>query len=252
MTYARSIGMPGCAGLTERFTADDCDVEAGALDRIIDYGGGQPRSTMLIAQKTHLATVELDTRVIDLNWSNRAYLPRWPPTGSPTSRSSNASGGRTGWDWWWQNGSLAVNRSTRAFPAARSGEHSKLCEMLASSTAGAEPNGPSAAPFFGVTWRRSGHSRSLRRTRRRMHRFWRIARCVSVPGAPDPQPRAPGLTQRSVKRRQTRRGRANETTKATLRWPLRSRSAGLRGFFKSCALSASIAGAGFEPATFGL
>src|SRR5205823_5880586 len=35
------------------------------------------------------------------------------------------------------------------------------------------------------------------------------------------------------------------TTKATLRWPLRSRSAGLQRFCKFCALSAGIAGAGF-------
>jgi hypothetical protein len=54
------------AGLSERFAADDCEAEPAALARIIEYGEGQPRSTMLIAQKSHLTTVELDTRVIDL------------------------------------------------------------------------------------------------------------------------------------------------------------------------------------------
>lgn len=53
-------------GLRERFAADDCEVEPGALERIIEYGEGQPRSTMLIAQKSHLTTVELGTHVVDL------------------------------------------------------------------------------------------------------------------------------------------------------------------------------------------
>lgn len=53
-------------GLGARFAADDCDAQPGALARIIEYGEGQPRSTMLIAQKTHLTTVELETRVVDL------------------------------------------------------------------------------------------------------------------------------------------------------------------------------------------
>lgn len=54
-------------GLTERFAADDCEVDPLALGRIIEYGELQPRATMLIAQKTHLTTVELDTRRIDLD-----------------------------------------------------------------------------------------------------------------------------------------------------------------------------------------
>ncbi len=53
-------------GLGERFAADDCDPQPGALERLIEYGEGQPRSTMLIAQKAHLTTVELETRVVDL------------------------------------------------------------------------------------------------------------------------------------------------------------------------------------------
>lgn len=53
------------AGLSERFAADDCEVDPGALGRIIAYGEGQPRSTMLVAQKSHLVSVELGTRTID-------------------------------------------------------------------------------------------------------------------------------------------------------------------------------------------
>lgn len=54
------------AGLGERFAADDCDAGPDALRRIIEYGEGQPRSTMLIAQKCHLTTIELETRTVDL------------------------------------------------------------------------------------------------------------------------------------------------------------------------------------------
>src|SRR5947209_4628757 len=55
------------AGLNERFKADDCEIEPSALTRIIEYGEGQPRSTMLISQKSHLVTVELETRSVDLD-----------------------------------------------------------------------------------------------------------------------------------------------------------------------------------------
>jgi hypothetical protein len=53
-------------GIRERFAADDCEVEPGVLERLIGYGELQPRTTMLIAQKTHLVTVELGTRRVDL------------------------------------------------------------------------------------------------------------------------------------------------------------------------------------------
>jgi DNA-binding transcriptional ArsR family regulator len=62
------------AGLSERFAADDCDVAPDALARIIEYGEGQPRSTMLIAQKSHLTTVELETRLVDLNVVEQGLL----------------------------------------------------------------------------------------------------------------------------------------------------------------------------------
>jgi uncharacterized protein len=54
------------AGLAERFAADDCPIEEAALSRIVDYGELHPRTTMLIAQKAHLTTIELDTRQVDL------------------------------------------------------------------------------------------------------------------------------------------------------------------------------------------
>ena len=61
-------------GLSERFTADDCQVEPAALERIIEYGEGHPRSTMLIAQKSHLATLELGTREVDLSVIEQGML----------------------------------------------------------------------------------------------------------------------------------------------------------------------------------
>jgi uncharacterized protein len=52
-------------GLAERFQADDCSVDDVAMSRIIEYGELHPRTTMLVAQKTHLTSVELETRTID-------------------------------------------------------------------------------------------------------------------------------------------------------------------------------------------
>jgi uncharacterized protein len=53
-------------GLGERFAADDCEVQEGALAQIVASGEGHPRATMLIAQKTHLTTIELGTQTVDL------------------------------------------------------------------------------------------------------------------------------------------------------------------------------------------
>ena len=53
-------------GLGERFAADDCEVDEGALAQIVAYGEGHPRATMLVAQKTHLTTIELGTQTVDL------------------------------------------------------------------------------------------------------------------------------------------------------------------------------------------
>lgn len=53
-------------GLAERFAEDDCRADLDALNRMIELGGRHPRATMLIAQQTHLASIEADTRRIDL------------------------------------------------------------------------------------------------------------------------------------------------------------------------------------------
>ena len=53
-------------GLAERFAADGCEADADALDRLIELGELHPRATMLIAQKTHLVSIMLNERSIDL------------------------------------------------------------------------------------------------------------------------------------------------------------------------------------------
>lgn len=60
-------------GLLERFSADDCTVEPAALARIIELGGLHPRATMRIAQQTHLVSVQLDRREIDLDTVELGY-----------------------------------------------------------------------------------------------------------------------------------------------------------------------------------
>lgn len=62
------------AGLTERFAADGCTADDDALARIVAYGELHPRTTMLIAQKAHLTSVELETRHIDLAVAEQALL----------------------------------------------------------------------------------------------------------------------------------------------------------------------------------
>ncbi len=52
-------------GLEGRFAEDGCGVEADALERIIELGELHPRTIMLIAQQTHLASIEADTHEID-------------------------------------------------------------------------------------------------------------------------------------------------------------------------------------------
>jgi hypothetical protein len=61
------------AGLGERFAQDECTVDEEALERIIASGEGHPRSTMLIAQQTHHASVEEDTHHIDGTLAERGY-----------------------------------------------------------------------------------------------------------------------------------------------------------------------------------
>ena len=61
-------------GLRERFAADECTVDDEALFRLIEYGELHARSTMLIAQKTHLTAVELNSRSVDLNLVEQGFL----------------------------------------------------------------------------------------------------------------------------------------------------------------------------------
>jgi len=55
------------AGVADRFASDGCEVAEAALERIVELGGAHPRATMRIAQQTHLVSLELDTRSIDLD-----------------------------------------------------------------------------------------------------------------------------------------------------------------------------------------
>jgi uncharacterized protein len=61
------------SGLLERFSADDCSVEPAVLDRIVELGGHHPRATMRIAQQTHLISIQLDRRDIDLDLVELGY-----------------------------------------------------------------------------------------------------------------------------------------------------------------------------------
>jgi len=61
-------------GLAERYAADECVLEQSALTRIVEYGELHPRTTMLIAQKSHLATIELDTRQVDTAVAEQGLL----------------------------------------------------------------------------------------------------------------------------------------------------------------------------------
>ena len=59
--------------LCERFVQDNCTVDEEALDRIVASGEGHPRSTMLIAQQAHHASVEEGARHIDGTLAERGY-----------------------------------------------------------------------------------------------------------------------------------------------------------------------------------
>lgn len=60
-------------GLSERFAADDCELEPGALEKVVELGAQHPRATMRIAQQTHLISVQLDKRQIDLDLVELGY-----------------------------------------------------------------------------------------------------------------------------------------------------------------------------------
>lgn len=60
-------------GLRERFEQDDCAVDEEALDLIVAAAEGHPRSTMLVAQQAHHASVEEGSRRIDGTLAERGY-----------------------------------------------------------------------------------------------------------------------------------------------------------------------------------
>lgn len=60
-------------GLRERFEEDDCVIDEEALDLVVAAGEGHPRSTMLIAQQAHHASVEEGSRHIDGTLAERGY-----------------------------------------------------------------------------------------------------------------------------------------------------------------------------------
>jgi len=60
-------------GLAARFVVDGCEVDELALRRLVELGVGHPRATMLIAQKTHMTAVLLETRTIDLAAVEQGY-----------------------------------------------------------------------------------------------------------------------------------------------------------------------------------
>lgn len=61
------------AGLAERFERDGCTVTEDALARILAAGERHPRSTMLVAQQTHVAAVEEGVHEIDAVLAERGY-----------------------------------------------------------------------------------------------------------------------------------------------------------------------------------
>jgi hypothetical protein len=61
------------AGLGSRFDSDGCTVEPEALEQLVALGELHPRVTMLIAQRTHILSVLLDRREIDVPLVRQGY-----------------------------------------------------------------------------------------------------------------------------------------------------------------------------------
>lgn len=60
-------------GLAARFALDGCEIDELALCRLVELGARHPRATMLVAQKTHMTSVLLETRTIDLAAVEQGY-----------------------------------------------------------------------------------------------------------------------------------------------------------------------------------
>jgi hypothetical protein len=61
------------AGLRSRFESDGCRVDPEALEELVARGELHPRVTMLIAQRTHILSVLLDRREIDVPLVRQGY-----------------------------------------------------------------------------------------------------------------------------------------------------------------------------------
>ena len=55
------------SGIRERLSRDGCTIDDAAMRRLIELGELHPRSTMLIAQQTHLASIFAEARESDAN-----------------------------------------------------------------------------------------------------------------------------------------------------------------------------------------
>lgn len=69
-----SIG-PGAwrEGLRLRFDEDACELDEPGLRRLVELGERHPRTTMLIAQQTHVAAVTFETRRVDASLVEQGY-----------------------------------------------------------------------------------------------------------------------------------------------------------------------------------
>lgn len=60
-------------GMRARFEKDRCTIQDVALDRLIELSEGHPRATMLIAQQSHVAAINAETRSIDADLVETGY-----------------------------------------------------------------------------------------------------------------------------------------------------------------------------------
>jgi hypothetical protein len=77
------------------------------------HPGLHPRSTMLIAQKSHLATVELETRLIDLGVVEQGLLTEMPTDRIAHEQILERSAGRGDSAWWSRTRTVRITRQSR-------------------------------------------------------------------------------------------------------------------------------------------
>jgi hypothetical protein len=85
-------------GLRSRFELDDCEIDKLPLRRLVELGAGHPRATMLIAQKTHMTSVLLDTQEIDLATVEQGYRAA---LSGPAAELGPARAGRASRNRYW-------------------------------------------------------------------------------------------------------------------------------------------------------